>query len=322
MNRLRPLIALALSCCVLVATACSAPGSSQPSEATTPAAATATPTAPNTSDSDGPASASPDSSESGAAATQNPSASSHPAVAYKPASPEATTKNRAGHQVNTCVPTDLREKATTLTAKDGAHLSALVLGSGSKGVVLSHEQGYYICSFLELGKRLAAKGYLVVIPEFRGHGASEAVPSGPASDKQIVMDEMTAVAEARRLGATELAYAGASCGGSASAVAASKDPSAAALVMLSSPDICGEPTALSAMKKVTAPTMIVGSREEFDGNVMEGNERMRRASASKKMDFVVLEGGEHGTDNLRSKSKPDGAALTDRVEKFIVDGLS
>jgi len=84
-------------------------------------------------------------------------------VDYNPAWPDRTVKSSNGHLVNSCVPEQLRDKATTLIS-DGAYLSALVLGSGDKGVLLAHEQGYNICSFLDMGIELAESGYLVVIP--------------------------------------------------------------------------------------------------------------------------------------------------------------
>ncbi|WP_234489660.1 hypothetical protein [Paenibacillus sp. S28] len=86
-------------------------------------------------------------------------------INYDPAWPDRSVKSSNGHLVNSCVPDELRNKATTLTTSDGVYLSALVLGSGDKGVLLAHEQGYSICSFLDLGTELADSGYLVVIPE-------------------------------------------------------------------------------------------------------------------------------------------------------------
>ena len=88
-----------------------------------------------------------------------------------------------------------------LTAKDGIHLSALVMGEGTRGVVLSHEQGYDVCSFLLLAKELVSDGYLVVVPEFRGHGASQAVGDAALSaEGSVISDELAAVGEARRRG--------------------------------------------------------------------------------------------------------------------------
>lgn len=92
---------------------------------------------------------------------------SNPPVEYDPAWSDRTGRSSNGHLVNSCVPDELREKATTLATSDGVYLSALVLGSGDKGVLLAHEQGYNICSFVDMGTELADSGYLVVIPEYR-----------------------------------------------------------------------------------------------------------------------------------------------------------
>jgi len=66
---------------------------------------------------------------------------SNPPIEYNPAWSDRTVKSSKGHLVNSCVPEELRDKATTLTTSDGVYLSALVLGSGDKGVLLAHEQG-------------------------------------------------------------------------------------------------------------------------------------------------------------------------------------
>ena len=59
----------------------------------------------------------------------------NPPLEYDPAWPDRTVKSSIGHLVNSCVPDELRDKATTLTTSDEVYLSALVLGSGNKGVL-------------------------------------------------------------------------------------------------------------------------------------------------------------------------------------------
>lgn len=99
--------------------------------------------------------------------------------------------------MNSCAPDELRDQATTLTTSDGVYLSALVLGSGNKGVLLAHEQGYSICSFLDIGTELADNGYLVIIPEYRNHGASQKIQV----NEHIELDADAALNELKRMGA-------------------------------------------------------------------------------------------------------------------------
>ncbi len=121
----------------------------------------------------------------------------NPPVEYDPAWPDRAVKSFRGHLVNSCAPDELRDQATTLTTSDGVYLSALVLGSGNKGVLLAHEQGYSICSFLDIGTELADNGYLVIIPEYRNHGASQKIQV----NEHIELDADAALNELKRMGA-------------------------------------------------------------------------------------------------------------------------
>lgn len=82
-----------------------------------------------------------------------------PPVQYESAWPVQTVLSEQGYPVNSCVPEELLTHAATLKTSDGKYLYTLVLGSGSDGVLLAHEQGYSICSFLDMGKELAEQGY-------------------------------------------------------------------------------------------------------------------------------------------------------------------
>lgn len=180
---------------------------------------------------------------------------SNPPVEYDPAWPDRTVRSSNGHLVNNCVPEKLRDKATTLTASDGVHLSALVLGSGNKGVLLAHEQGYNICSFIDMGTELADDGYLVVIPEYRNHGASQ---NFPEDNQNIDRDADAALSELKRLGAQKVFLAGASCGGTTAIIAGVRQElPIEGLIILSSPAQCGPLDSIPSVKKIKAPSLFV-----------------------------------------------------------------
>ena len=291
--------AAALVCLGLVS-GCASPagGSGRDREA---AAATSTASAPSGARSSAPA-APPD----------------HEPASYKPASPDRTVRTARGHLVNTCVPKDLRSRATTLTTSDKVHLSTLVLGDGPDGVLLNHEQGYSICSFLDIGRKLAKRGYHVVIPEYRNHGASEKL----AENEHIDRDARAGLAELRRVGAKRAFLAGASCGGTAAAVAGVDTPlRVVGLLMMSSPARCIGADGVAAVRKLHVPTLLVVSPGDMRGAVEKQVREVYAASAARKKELVINKSGFHGTDMIR-RTGASGSALRDRVVEFVVDSYA
>ncbi|WP_306337534.1 alpha/beta hydrolase [Streptomyces sp. KL118A] len=243
----------------------------------------------------------------------------HEPVSYKPSWPDTTVRTARGHRVNTCVPKDLRNKATTLTTSDGVRLSALVLGDGPDGVLLDHEQGYSICSFVDIGRQLAERGYHVVIPEYRNHGASEEL----AENEHIDRDARAGLAELRRVGAKRVLLAGASCGGTTAAVAGGDTPlRVVGLLMMSSPARCGPGVdGVAAVQKLSVPTLLVASPGDMQGNVAKEAREVYAASAAREKELVIRKGERHGTDMIKREGA-SGAALQDQVIKFVVDSYA
>ncbi|MGW2225050.1 alpha/beta fold hydrolase [Streptomyces formicae] len=242
----------------------------------------------------------------------------HEPVAYKPSWPDTTVRTARGHRVNTCVPKDLRSKATTLTTSDKVRLSALVLGDGPDGVLLDHEQGYSICSFVDIGRQLAKRGYHVVIPEYRNHGASEDV----AENEHIDRDARAGLAELRRVGAKRVFLAGASCGGTTAAVAGVDTPlRVVGLLMMSSPARCGGVDGVAAVKKLNVPTLLVASPGDMQGNVEKQVREVYAASVARKKELLIQKGEWHGTSMIK-RAGASRAALQDRVITFVVDSFA
>ncbi|MFF1695490.1 alpha/beta hydrolase [Streptomyces sp. NPDC058257] len=236
-------------------------------------------------------------------------------MSYKPSWPDQTVRTARGHLVNTCVPKDLRSKATTLTTSDGVHLSALVLGDGPDGVLLDHEQGYNICSFVDIGRKLAERGYHVVIPEYRNHGASEHL----AVNEHIDRDARAGLGELRRVGAKRVFLAGASCGGSTAAVAGVDTPlRVVGLLMMSSPARCLGADAVAAVRKLKVPTLLVVSPADMQGEAEKQAREVYAASAARKKELVINKSGFHGTGMIK-RDGAAGAALQDRVIAFVVN---
>ncbi|MEQ8143990.1 alpha/beta hydrolase [Streptomyces sp. OP7] len=244
----------------------------------------------------------------------------HEPVAYKPSWPDRTVRTTRGHLVNRCVPKSLRSKVTTLTTSDGVHLSALVLGEGPDGVLLDHEQGYNICSFVDIGRELAQRGYHVVIPEYRNHGASEE----SADNEHIDRDARAGLAELRRVGATRVFLAGASCGGTTAAVAGVDTPlRVTGLLMMSSPARCGGLDAVAAVRnhKLRVPTLLVVSPGDMQGAVERQVREVYAASSARSKELVIDRSGFHGTDMIKQTGAA-GTALQNRVITFVTDAYA
>ncbi|RED40247.1 alpha/beta hydrolase [Paenibacillus sp. VMFN-D1] len=242
---------------------------------------------------------------------------SNPPVEYDPAWPDQAVRSSSGHLVNSCVPEDLRDKATTLTTSDGVHLSALVLGSGDKGVLLAHEQGYNICSFLDMGTELADSGYLVVIPEYRNHGASQNIPE---DNQNIDRDADAALSELKRLGAKRVFLAGASCGGSTAIIAGVRQAlPIVGLIILSSPAQCGPLDAIPSVEKIKAPSVFVFSPGDYGGSIEKEVRKLYQASGATDKELIVDESGYHGTDMYHRGEHGDvlKSKLIDFVKKVF-----
>jgi hypothetical protein len=182
------------------------------------------------------------------------------------------------------VPKALRSKTISLRTSDGVRLSAMVLGTGKRGVVLSHEQGYNICSWLALGQTLASRGYHVMLPEYRFHGAS----AGKSND-HLDRDLTAAVKELTRRGATRIVAGGASCGGSTSVVLAPKISGFTGLIGMSSPRVCGDLNALKVVKTIRQPSFFAFS--PGDMNFEAEVRRLHKASGARDKRLVIARGG-------------------------------
>ncbi|MGW4482341.1 alpha/beta hydrolase [Amycolatopsis sp. NPDC004368] len=276
--------------------------------AVTACSATATP-APDTSTAPGTAQAQTDTTPPPTSATRLPAT---PPPPYDVTVHERTRKTAQGFPVNVCVPDRLDQQVLSLTTSDGFHLPAIELGSGDRGILLDHESGYYICSWLDTAEKLAAKGYHVLVFEYRGHGAAQK-NDGPVTDN-FDRDTSAALAELHRRGAKSVLLGGASCGGSSAARLAAQEPRLVGLLILSSPSNCGGDSA-AAIRKVTKPAFFAVETGDYSGNMIGEVKKLYEACGAPPTDkhLEVMPGETHGTDMLRD---PKTQA---HLEKLIFD---
>jgi pimeloyl-ACP methyl ester carboxylesterase len=135
-------------------------------------------------------------------------------------------------------PTDSRE--ITFDSADGVALAGRLFGpqGGSAGVVLAHMYPADQSSWYAFADRLAGEGYRVLTFDFRGYcpGGDAGCSEGEKRIPDIWQDVLGAMDALRSEGVSRIALIGASMGGTASLVAASKEgEDVEAIVTLSAP---------------------------------------------------------------------------------------
>jgi len=135
-------------------------------------------------------------------------------------------------------PSDSR--AITFDSADGVTLAGRLFGpdEGSAGVVLAHMFPTDQSSWYPFADRLAAEGYRVLTFDFRGYcpGGDAGCSEGEKRIPDIWQDVVGAMDALRSEGVSRIALIGASMGGTASLVAASKEgEDVEAIVTLSAP---------------------------------------------------------------------------------------
>ncbi len=188
-------------------------------------------------------------------------------------------------------------------------LDGRVFGDGSTGVILAHMRPADQTSWFPFATELAAVGdYTVLTFNFRGYGES----SGDKEFDRVDVDLAAALSYMHReLGIEKVFLVGASVGGTAALVVASRED-VAGVVSISSPGSYLQVDALSAVGLISAPKLFVTSRDDVPAARSE-EEFWSAAKAPKE--HQVFEGQAHGTDLFAS---PSAAAF----EKLLIDFLA
>lgn len=207
-------------------------------------------------------------------------------------------------------------------AADGTGLDGVMVGSGTVGVVLAHEYDNDLCGAWPFANYLAKRGFRAFAIDMRCFGRS-ACPQGDAADR-VVDDLVAAVAELRHHGVTKVALVGASMGGSAALIAATRvQPPIDAVIELSGE---ANPTSLlhiplnahAAVQKLTVPAMFVVANYDQYTSVDE-TRAMYQADKTADKRLLVLPSqfdGFHGWQVLTDASGEFSSATT-KVAAFI-----
>jgi pimeloyl-ACP methyl ester carboxylesterase len=198
----------------------------------------------------------------------------------------ATAAGTTGKTLDSCA----HEDATTkIVHFSGADLDGVVIGNGPNGVVLAHQLHSNLCSWLPFAKRLAAAGMRVLVFDF---------PSTSDLDRYV----LAAVAELRHQGTHSIALAGASMGGTAVLVAASRGSKISRVASLSGPRNFESLAAGRAVPRVRVPVLFLAGGEDSP-YVDDARAMYRAATADKRL--LVVPGSDHGTDLLDDEQVAD-----------------
>jgi dienelactone hydrolase len=223
-----------------------------------------------------------------------------------------------------CGPPDAKATLVRFKAADGTSLNGVLVGNGPAGVVLAHEYPDDLCGSWPFADYLARKGLRAFAIDLRCFGRS-ACPQGDARGR-VVDDLAAAVAELRRRGATRVALVGASMGGAAVLIAATRvQPPVAAVVSLSAET---DPTSLvggiplnagAAVTQLRVPTMLVVATHDNYVSVAE-TRAMYQAVKSGGKRIEVLTGsfdGRHGWQLLTDPAGGESTPVAAKVAAFL-----
>jgi dienelactone hydrolase len=203
----------------------------------------------------------------------------------------------------------------TFSASDGVTLSGRLFGpgEGSAGVVLAHMFPSDQSAWFAFAERLGQQGYRVLTFNFRGYcpGGAAGCSQGEKTISAIWQDVEGAIAALREEGVSRIGLVGASMGGTASLVAASKEGQEIdALVTLSAPiGFEGLEASREVLAQVTAAKLFLAGHE--DTTATEAVDTLYAETLQPKRP-MILTTGDHGTDILTGNQA--GIASTEIIK--------
>jgi alpha-beta hydrolase superfamily lysophospholipase len=169
-----------------------------------------------------------------------------------------------------------------LETADAVRLYGIEMGAGSVGVVLAHESPADLCGWLPYIATLTHAGLHVLAFDFRGFGDSQR-PGSTHKYLAYSRDLGAAVARMRGEGLRTVFLIGASFGGAAALTYAPALPLAGVISLSGEAQLPGAGLdALAAVPRLTAPLLIVGSREDRYLPISDALRLLRRAGSRDK----------------------------------------
>jgi alpha/beta superfamily hydrolase len=207
-------------------------------------------------------------------------------------------------------------EAVTFEAPDGVRLEGRLFGDGTSAVVLSHMRPADQSSWYPFAQRLADDGYLVLTYDFRGYcpGGDAGCSDGDRDVGQMWQDVQGAVDYVIERGATSVSLVGASMGGTASLVAASRDDDdVRAVITLSAPaSIEGLVADAPTLSRITAGKLYIAG--VGDASAARDAETLWAQSPPPKGGLQIVPSDDHGTDLLEGGQ---GEVVARLIEAYL-----
>lgn len=187
-----------------------------------------------------------------------------------------------------CADPDLNDKQVAFQGQ-GAYLAGYVLGTGGTTLILAPQASATGCSWLAWARREADAGYRVLAFDFHDEGRSQSADAAKNSG-----DVAAAAAYARATGARGVVLVGASRGGTAALVAASRiEPPVTAVISLSAPDEYGLESAVKAVPGLRVPVLYVAATG--DSRYAADARALHDATPGDRSTLALVPGQLHGT---------------------------
>jgi pimeloyl-ACP methyl ester carboxylesterase len=207
---------------------------------------------------------------------------------------------------------------------DGVTLSAAVVGSGRRGVVLVPELGSQgMCGWTDYADYLAGRGFRVLVFDHRCKGDSDC-PAAGSQPAGLMTDVAAASTALRSAGATRIVLLGASQGASEAVISGARPPTGVTAVaalsadelttMLAAPPYPTTPTAAAPALKVPAFFAVAAD----DAYVSLADTRaLVRSAGRRAQPLVEVPGSRHGWDLLAGAGDGGGEPQNTKLVAFL-----
>jgi dienelactone hydrolase len=210
-----------------------------------------------------------------------------------------------------CVRKTDHARIVRFRASDRVRLLGVSIGTGPVAVALAHESDANLCNWLPFARVLARHGYRALAFDFRNSGSSAVVRSSRWD--RFDSDLIGAAAFLRRTGAKSVFLAGASMGGTAALVSATRvTPPVSGVISLSGPATYGSLDAETAVQRLHAPVIFIAG--EGDPDFASDAKTLYDATSEADKQLKIVSGYAHGTFLLRG---PGGADVRTLVLGFV-----
>jgi pimeloyl-ACP methyl ester carboxylesterase len=223
-----------------------------------------------------------------------------------------------------CAPSERQERTADLAASrpvsfpaaDGIRLAGRLFGDGGVGVVLSHMLPADQTSWWDFARILAGRGYSALTYDARGYcpGGEAGCSEGQKDVTAMWQDVIGAIDYLESQGVSRVMLVGASMGGTASLVAASRPGvRVAAVVALSAPQsIEGLTADQGVLANVTAAKLFVAGNSDLTGAAQAAQTMYDESPPPKRVE--IFTSSDHGTDLLTGNQ-------SGRVQTLILNYL-